>query len=467
MDTTWETLTMSRKEVPRAGLVKAALAGRITNQQGATALRLGVRQFQRLKGRYRVEGPRGLLHRSRGQPSPRRLAPALVDQVSTLLQTTYRDINDCHLTEKLQEREGLRLSRASVRRIRRALGLPAKHRRRPRQHRARRTPEAQRGALVQLDGSPFDWLEGRGPAMTLLGAIDDATGTVLALHFRPTEDLHGYTRLLREVATHYGLPLALYGDRLNVFVRNDRHWTLEEELQGLQHPTHFGQMLEALGIGYIAAGSPQAKGRIERLWRTLQDRLVVELRLRGIGTLAAANAFLPEALADFNRRFAHAPADATVVWRRPPRDFAEILSCRYERTVARDNTVRLGARWLQIPRGPYGRSYAGCRVELRECLDGRLLAFHQGVRIAQQAAAAPEFVLIPRSTSRGQRRSASRIASEQGGRYLHPPRIRTAEALQHLAALAVHLRRPAALHPWRRSFTRRGRESTRTRQPGG
>ncbi len=323
------------------------------------------------------------------------------------------------------------------------------------------------GTLVQLDGSPFDWLEGRGPAMTLLGAIDDATGTVLALHFRPTEDLHGYTTLLRQIAQGSGLPLALYGDRLNVFLRNDRHWTLEEELQGTQHPTHFGRMLQDLGIAFIPAGSPQAKGRIERLWRTLQDRLVSELRLRGLASLEAANAFLPEFLADFNRRFAHAPTNPTAAWRRPPRDLVPLLSCRYERVVARDNTVRLGARWLQIPSGPHGRSYAGCRIELRECLDGRLLAFHQGVRVAQQAAPGVDFLLVPRHTPRGQRRSASRIASEERGRDLDTPRNRTTEALAHLVALAAHLRRPAALHPWRRPFTRRGRESTRTPKPRG
>jgi hypothetical protein len=141
------------------------------------------------------------------------------------------------------------------------------------------------GALVLLDGSQFAWLENRGPTMTLLGAIDDASGTVVALHFRPAEDLHGYVTLLGQLAARHGLPLALYGDRLNVFVRNDPHWSLEEELQGAQHPTQFGRILHDLGIGYIPAGSPQAKGRIERLWRTLQDRLVVELRLRGLATL--------------------------------------------------------------------------------------------------------------------------------------------------------------------------------------
>ena len=380
---------MTSKEVPRPGLVKAALAGRITNHQGATALHLSVRQFKRLKQRFRTGGARTLLHRARGRASPRRLPPAVRQRAAALLQTTYQGFNDCHVWEKLREVEGVSLSRESVRRIRRALGLPAKHRRRPRQYRARRTPEARMGALVQLDGSPFDWLEGRSPAMTLLGAIDDATATVLTLHFRPTEDLHGYTTLLRQLGTAYGLPLALYGDRLNILVRNDAHWTLEEELQGAQHPTHFGRMLQELGIGYVAAGSPQAKGRIERLWRTLQDRLVSELRLRGIAGLEAANAFLPVFLADFNRRFAHAPAEATAAWRRPPRNFADLLSCRYERVVVRDNTVRLGARWIQISCGPRGRVYAGCRVEVRECLDGRLVVLHEGGRLVTQPAPGP------------------------------------------------------------------------------
>ena len=249
---------MSRKEVPRPGLLKAALAGKFTNAEGAGALHLSVRQFIRVKHRFRADGAPGLCHRLRGRPSPRRLPADVRGRVAGLLQTTYVDVNDCHATEKLHEVEGLRVSRASVRRIRRALDLPAKHRRRPRQHRARRTPEARMGALVQLDGSPHDWLEGRGPAMTLHGAIDDATGTVLALHVRPTEDLHGYATVLQQIGTTYGLPLTLYGDRFGVLVRNDAHWTLEEELQGHQHPTHFGQILRDLAIGFRAAGSPQA-----------------------------------------------------------------------------------------------------------------------------------------------------------------------------------------------------------------
>jgi transposase len=450
---------MSRKEAPRAGLIKAALAGQITNEQGAAALHLTLRQFQRLKARYRGEGVRGLLHRGRGRPSPRALEIEVRDRVAELLQTVYRDVNDCHATEKLREVEELRVSRASVRRIRRALGLPAKHRRRPRQHRGRRTPAPRMGALVLLDGSPYAWLEARGPVMTLLGAIDDATGTVLALHFRPHEDLHGYVTLLRQLADAHGLPVALYGDRLNVFVRNDQHWSLEEQLQGAQHPTHFGRILQDLAIGFIPAGSPQAKGRIERLWRTLQDRLTVELRLRGVATLEAANAFLPEFLADYNRRFAHAPADPTPAWRRPPPDLANVLSCRYPRTVARDNTVRLGVRWAQIPRGRHGRSFAGCHVEVRECLDGRLLVYGQGgVLLAMQAAPGPEFILRPRRGGYGgsyQSLAAPRSASEEGGRYLPTPGNRASSTRTLSPRHPRRPVRPAPSHPWRQPYNHR------------
>ena len=443
---TWETFTMSRKEVPRAGLLKAALAGKISNAQGAQALHLSVRQFQRLKVRFNTEGAGGLLHRLRGRPSPRRVTAELCDRAAALLQDPYGRLNDCHATEKLREVEGVPISRSTVRRLRRGLGLPAKRQRRSRQVRTRRTPEAQIGTLLQVDASPFAWLQDGGPQLALHGAIDDATGAGLALYLRPTEDLHGYVAVLEQLCTRYGLPLALYGDRLNVFVRNDPHWTLEEQLRGTQDPTHFGRILRELGIGFIAAGSPQAKGRIERYWQTLQDRLVSELRLRGIDTIEGANAFFPEFLADLTARFARAPADAATAWRRPPRDLAAVLSCRYMRVVAHDNTVRLGPRWLQLPRR---RSYAGRRVELRECFDGRLLAFADGVCLATQPAPTPEFLLRPRrqpSSDRRQRRRASQSPVAEGGRYPPTSRKRSFSPRPRSAAAA---RKPSPTHPWR------------------
>jgi len=445
---TGETFTMSRKEVPRAGLLKAALAGKISNAQGAQALQLSVRQFQRLKVRFKADGARGLLHRLRGRPSARRVSAVVRARAATLLQATYADFNDCHATEKLREVEGVCLSRSAVRRLRRALGLPAKRRRRGRTVRTRRTPEAQMGALVQLDASPFPWLGDGGPMLALHGAVDDATGAGLALVLRPTEDLHGYVALLEQLCTRYGLPLALYGDRLNVFVRNDAHWTLDEQLRGAQDPTHFGRILRDLGIGFIPAGSPQAKGRIERFWQTLQDRLVAELRLHGITTVAGAHAFFPPFLADLTARFARAPTDAQSAWRPAPRDLSGRLSCRYTRVVAHDNTVRLGPRWVQLPRH---RAYVGRRVELRECLDGRLLVFTDGHCLAAQPAPSADFVLRPRrqpSTSRPNPRRASPRPTPAGRRYPPPSRTPACSPLPRPAATS---RKPSPVHPWRHS----------------
>jgi len=468
-----ETLRMSRKEAPREGLLKAALAGKVTNAEVAAALQLTVRQVQRLKRRYETAGAAGLLHRLRGQPSPRRLAPALRAQVATLLRTRYHDVNDCHAHEQLQQVEGLALSRRSLQRLRRALGVPSKHRRRPRVYHARRLREARAGALVQVDASSYAWLEDRGPALALHGAIDDATGEVLALHFRPTEDLHGYVCVLQQLATTHGLPLALYGDRLNVFVRNDPHWTLAEQLAGAQRPTHFGQMLQGLGIGFIVAGSPQAKGRVERLWQTLQDRLVVELRWAGITTAAGANAFVPTFLAGLTARFAHPARDPQPAWRRGPRDLALHLSCRYPRVVARDNTVRLGLRWVQLPPRPRYRSWAGCRVELRELCDGRLVVLHAARVIATHPAPTAAFVLKPRRSPH-RARSASPSAAParrppgpppaEGapGGYRATPRKSPPRPRQARWSSAS---RPSLSHPWRTGgpATRRSRTTTSPR----
>jgi len=485
-----ETFSMSRKEVPRAGLLKAALVGRITNAQGARALRLSVRQFRRLKRRFREGGARGLLHALRGRPGNRRLAPQAREQVGVLMTTTYAGFNDVHLTEKLREVHQLAVSRSSVRSIRLALGRPATRRRSAPQHRSRRPRKPALGQLAQLDASPFAWFEDRGPLATLHGVIDDATSTPLALWFRPHEDLHGYVAVLERTCRTYGLPLELYGDRLNVFARNDPHWTLAEELQGHQDPTHFGRMLQALGIGFIRAHSPQAKGRIERLWGTLQDRLTSELRLRGISTLEGGNAFLPEFLADFTRRFARPPADATPAWRPVPRDLADLLSCRYHRTVARDNTVHLGARWVQIPRGPRGRSYAGCHVQVHERLDGHLRVVYHDTVIASQPSPDPAFVLKPREgpgqVRRGPQRGTLRHALGELGRAsltqaravspsrprMDPEdpraaRTRDREAARHLPtpqttpnpcpAPASSRRRNSPTHPWNATFSRRQR----------
>jgi hypothetical protein len=297
--------------------------------------------------------------------------------------------------------------------------------------------------MIQVDGSSFAWFGAADPRASLLGAIDDATGAIVGLHFRPTEDLHGYATLFQAVFTSHGLPLAIYGDRLNVFVRNDRHWTLAEELRGEQQPTHLGRMLRDLGVAYIAAHSPQAKGRIERLWGTLQDRLTSELRLRGIHTLEAASDFLPAFMADFNRRFARPAREARAVWRRPPRALREVLSCRYWRIVGHDNVVQLGPRAVSVPPGPGGRSYARCRVAVRECVDGRLLVDYAGRRLATQPAP-PGFELRPRRGPSASRRPARR-PSGSPSRPTPTPRPRLSPEARRAA-------RTGPNHPWSRSI---------------
>ena len=429
-----ETFTLSRKELHRPGLLKALGAGRITNRQAATALRLSVRQLQRLKRRFQAGGAAALRHANRGRPSPRRLPAAVRERVGRLMKTVYVGFNDTHLTEKLREEAGLAIGRESVRRIRRELGLPPQRARRAPRARRRRPPEAARGALVQIDGSPFAWLEARGPDLTLLGAVDDATTEILALQFRPAEDVHGYMTLFHRLFTGPGLPLAVYGDRLNLLVRNDPHWSLEEQLAGAQHPTHLGRMLQDVGVGYIAAHSPQAKGRVERLWATLQDRLVSELRVRRIATVEAAQAYVPEFIADFNRRFGKPPASPAAAWRRPPRDLPLLLGCRYQRVVARDNTVQLGPRWVQLQGG---RSYARVRVDVRELLDGRLVVLHDGVVCGVAPSPGPRFILKPRRAPSGDRRPP---------RPRVPPRL--PRRLPRLAANTHTGRRPLPTHPW-------------------
>jgi transposase len=447
-----DLILMGTRDARRLGMVKAAEQGRMTNREAAAGLGLSVRQFRRLRKQVRERGERGVVHGNRGRPSSRRLEGATRDRVVAMLTGEVK-LNDHHIVDLLAEADVV-VSPASVRRIRKDLRLPPKRRRRPAQHRRRRARKARRGELVLIDGSPFRWFDTAGPAWTLLGAIDDATSEILHLTLRPTEDLHGYVAVLDGVIRAHGVPVCLYGDRSGILVRNDKHWTLAEELEGQQRPTQFGRMLAELGIGFIPARSPQAKGRVERLWATLQDRLAAELRLLGITTLEAALAYLPRFIARHNRRLAVAPAENTRAFRSAPRELDRILACSYVRVVARDNTVRIPGRWAQVPPGPYRRSWHKARVEVRETLDGRLLVLHprHGL-IAQQDAPAGAFVLESRSAPRA---TAARARPPQPARPAPPcptpvrPRRTTARGR------LTNIRTPATDHPWHKRFSPNG-----------
>jgi transposase len=376
-----ETFTLSQKELQRVSVLSACLQGGLACASAAGLLSLSVRQVKRLKKRLREEGEAALAHANRGRPSPRRLPEATRQTILRLARSKYVGFNDHHLCEKLVEREGLTLSRETLRRLLRQAGIGSPRKRRAPTHRQRRVRVARLGELVQLDGSPHDWLEGRGPCLTALGMQDDASGKILAAQFFPAETTEGYLHLLQSLLRRFGIPTAFYGDRSGIFVRNDADWTLEEELAGQRKPTQFGRALSDLGITFIAARSPQAKGRVERLWGVLQDRLCSELRLAGASDLHSANRVLGHFVADYNRRFARIPRDSATAWRPAPDDLQRICAFRYERVVSNDNVVQWEGRRFQIPPQSRRFSFAGAKVQLYQTLDGKIALYYGDTRL--------------------------------------------------------------------------------------
>lgn len=367
---------MTARDQQRSHVLTRLIAQDLAVEEAAALLGLSVRQVWRLRARFLRDGPGGLVHGNRGRVSPRRVSEELRRRVIELATGRYDGANDSHLAELLAEREGITLGRVSVRRILRAAGIPSPRRRRPPRHRSRRTRMPQAGLLLQLDGSRHDWLEGRGPVLTLVGAIDDATGFVSAATFREQEDAAGYLEILRATIRRHGVPAAVYRDRAGTFEQPAGKLPAAElRLADPRLPTQVGRALAELGIRSIAARSPQAKGRIERLWGTFQDRLVTELRLAGAADRAAANRILARHLARHNRRFVVEPANPEPAWRPVPEDLDldAVLSFRYRRVVANDHTIRVGGIVLDLPGTAGGRGYAGRRVEVSLRLDGRIV----------------------------------------------------------------------------------------------
>jgi transposase len=380
-----ETFALSQKELQRVAVISRCLKGELACARAAGLLGLSVRQIKRLKKRLREDGEAALAHANRGRPSHRRLPEAVRERIVRLARSTYVGFNDHHLCEKLVEREGFSLSRETLRRLLRQNGLGWPRKRRAPAHRQRRLRAAQLAELVQLDGSPHDWLEGRGPLLTALGMQDDATGKILAAQFFPSETTFGYLCLLHHMVCRYGVPLAFYGDHSGIFVRNDDYWTVEEQLAGKRQPTQFGRALEQLGITFIAAHSPQAKGRVERLWGVLQDRLTSELRLAKAASLDSANAVLRQCIADYNRRFARQPRESQSAWRTAPENLDRICCFVHERIVSNDNVVQWEGRRFQIPQQARRFSFAGAKVQIYQALDGRVSLYYGQTRLQHSA----------------------------------------------------------------------------------
>lgn len=376
---------MSQKERQRYHLLKMVIGGKITLKEASRLIEVSYRQAKRLKKKLNTLGAKGLIHGNRGRPSPRALNGELATRIIELSRETYANLNDTHCTEKLTEIEGITVSRDTVRRLRRANGITPKRRRRAKRHFKRRERFSQEGMMVLWDGSPHRWFGKDHAPCCLMAAMDDATGTLCEAFLLPYECSFGYLKLLKAMVTRYGIPLSIYQDRHSTLHRNDDHWTLEEQLRGEQDPTQVGECLKALGITPIFALTPQAKGRIERLFGVLQDRLIPEMELRDIKEMDAGNRFLPEQfIHDYNRRFARAPEVSHRAWRRVPKglDIDRIISFHYQAVVGNDNAVRLGGMVIDIPEAPGRRGYAKAKVEVRQLLDGSWRVYYKDTLIA-------------------------------------------------------------------------------------
>ena len=322
------------------------------------------------------------IHRNRGRRPHNAVPEAAAAAVLKLASNGYAGANHTHLTELLREREGIDLGLPTVRRILVKAGLGSPRSCRSQQHRFRRRRIPQEGMLVQVDGSHHPWLEERAPKFVLLLAVDDAPGVVAQGLFHPSEDTRGYLALLEGLVRQWGIPLALYSDRHAAFKYNARQGPV------LYESTQFARVMRELGVRQIFALSPQAKGRVERMASTFQDRLVTELRLAGASTMDQANDILQDFLPRFNHRFAVAAEQPEPAYRPVPEELSltETISIRHTRKVARDNTVKFQWRVLQLLPSNERPSYAGLRVELLERADGELLIRYQGEPIDFQEA---------------------------------------------------------------------------------
>lgn len=377
-------IIVTAKEAHRSHVLNQVDKGLITLKKAAELMGLSYRQAKRLHSRHTKDGLVGIAHRNRGRPPSNQMAPAIVQRVLELHDTIYKDFNDVHFTEMLKRREGISIGRETVRKLLRSSGRPPKRRRRPAKHHRRRPRKAQMGIMVQWDGSPHPWFGPANPSCSLLAAVDDATGLLLSARFEHQETSAGYLRLLDAILRDYGVPLSIYHDRHSIFVRSDNHWSLEEQLRGEQYPTHMGRVFEELGIRGIAAKSPQAKGRVENKFLTLQDRLCAELAFHGICGMDEANAWLPEVfIPAYNARFGRKPPIKGSAFRPiSSRERFRLIGFAYEALVGNDNCVRLGGLVIDIPPGKKRKSYAKKSVFVRQHLDGSWSVWSSGKRVA-------------------------------------------------------------------------------------
>ncbi len=429
-----ERIELSQRERERLKVVHEIERGHLKQVEAGQRLGLSTRQVRRILQRVKEEGDRGIVHRSRGRPSNRKIPVGRRERMMAEVRRRYADFGPTLAAEKLVG-QGHRVSRETLRQWMSAAGLWKPRRQRLKAVHVWRERRAAFGELVMMDSSPFRWLEERGPQLQLIALIDDATSRIWG-RFAEQDTTEENLRTLQGWLERHGRPVALYTDQNSLFVTS-RPAPVEEQLAGKPARTQFGRALSELGVEWIAAHSPQAKGRIENLFGTLQDRLVKELRLAQVNTVERANQFLAEVFVPFwEERFARVPQQAREAHRPLDREhrLEQILSVRERRCVASDYTVRWRGQVLAIPRAEVRAGLRGARIEVEQRLEGSLWARFRGDYLSlRPCPAAPRFSTTPFG--------------------LRPPGV--AENRQDPSKSKSPIKRkyiPPPDHPWKRTF---------------
>jgi transposase len=386
-----DMITMSRREAKQLHILHQALSNKITQLSAAELIGLSDRQIRRMIKRIREEGDDGICHRSRGKASNHRIPKKIKARTLKLFQTRYKDFNLAHATEKLSEVHGITINDETLRLWLNKAEIPYK-KRRVKKHRQRRERKENFGALVQIDGSHHAWFEGRGPVCVFMGYIDDATNTVYG-RFYDYEGTMPAMDSMKRYIKRYGVPQSVYLDKHSTY----KSWaepTIEEQLSDQKPMSHFEKSLDQLSVKVIHANSPQAKGRVERLFKTLQDRLVKEMRLAGISSVQAANEFLKIYLPKHNRRFKKEAVSAADLHRPAPhsRELDRILCIKEERTVKNDFTIVYNGTLYQISEPTRAQ-----KVIVEERLDGSLHITYKRQDLRYRVITAQRTRTIPES----------------------------------------------------------------------
>lgn len=345
---------LKQKDIKRATLIEACIKGQCTVKQVATALGLSERRIKQIKKEVKENGVKSIQHGNRGRKPKNTISDETKHKILELRQSyEYEISNFKHFQELLNERENIDISYSALYKILRQAGIksPKKHRKAKLHHRRKR--KSAEGMMLQADGTPFDWFE-NGEKYSLHGFIDDATGKITGLYMCKNECLLGYLEVLRQTLENYGIPISLYPDKYSVFFppkKVDDHITIEEQLNGRQKGiTQFGRIVEELGIEMFPACSPQAQGRIERLWETLQSRLVTEFRINHITTMEQANKFLKSYIEDYNSKFSVTASNSKSVFLKLPKRYNldELLCVKFERTIDNAGVFSLNNSKFQV-----------------------------------------------------------------------------------------------------------------------